>query len=48
MGTIGKCKVLELGMEASCERVHGAAVGVVGGIGDELIVEAERMSGESA
>ena len=33
--------VLELGMEASGERVHRAAVGVVGGVGDELIVEAE-------
>ena len=39
---VGKLlQVLELGMEASGERVHRAAVGVVGGVGDELIVEAE-------
>ena len=37
--------VLELGMEASGERVHRAAVGVVGGVGDELIVEAEARVG---
>ena len=38
-------QVLELGMEASGERVHRAAVGVVGGVGDELIVEAEAHVG---
>jgi hypothetical protein len=36
---------LEPGMEASGERVHRAAVGVVGGVGDELIVEAEARVG---
>ena len=38
-------QVLELGMEACGERVHRAAVGVVGGVGDELIVEAEARVG---
>jgi hypothetical protein len=36
---------LEPGMEASGERVHRAAVGVVGGVGDELIVEADAHVG---
>jgi hypothetical protein len=36
---------LEPGMEASGEHVHRAAVGVVGGVGDELIVEAEPHVG---
>jgi hypothetical protein len=30
---------LELGVEASCESIHRATVGVVCGIGDELVVE---------
>src|SRR5262245_27840020 len=38
-------QVLELGVEASCERVHRAAVGVVGGVGDELVVEADAHVG---
>ena len=38
-------QVLELGMEACGERVHRATVGVVGGVGDELIVEAEAHVG---
>ena len=32
---------LELGMEASGERIHRTAVPVVGGVGDELVVEAD-------
>ncbi len=43
---VGKLlQMLELGMEASGERVHRAAVGVVGGVGDELVVEAEARVG---
>src|SRR5262245_64248039 len=34
---------LELGMEACGERVHRTAVPIVGGVGDELIVEADAQ-----
>src|SRR5215468_3113484 len=36
---------LELGMEACGERIHRTAVPVVGGVGDELVVEADARVG---
>jgi hypothetical protein len=39
------CRVLELGVEAAGECIHRTAVGVVGGVGDELVIEADAHAG---